>query len=163
MPDRPNDKKWAERFKRCERIAWRLKTGLQMLIGVSIVALLAAKLGLHAWVPPYVPELWDWLQKTPSLEIVGAALAISAAIELAYMLFTPGPDEAVEPLITGISATVLIVISREDQWHYEGIALIVALTASAGFLFWVREQFIVGAHARHRSVRDEGAAEPRGR
>jgi hypothetical protein len=37
---------------------------------------------------------------------------MSAALDLAYMLFTEGPDEAVQPLIVGIAAAVLISVSE---------------------------------------------------
>ena len=45
------------------------------------------------------------------VEIVADALYLSMAIDLAYMLFTPALDEAVEPLISGLAATILLALS----------------------------------------------------
>src|SRR5262245_41135855 len=127
--------KWNERV---EGFAEQVKLVLQMLIGLTIVLLLAGKLALLAGTPSFWPDLCLWLRTTPVLEIVGAALGVSAAIELAYMLYTPGPDEAVEPLIAGIAAAILILISREEHWSYERILLLMVLILSLALLFWVR-------------------------
>jgi hypothetical protein len=77
------------------------------------------------------------------LTIVGYALQFSAGTELAYMLFTPGPDEAIEPLIFGLAATALIEISDGNNETYKSALLLLVLVASVGFLFWVRERFIL--------------------
>lgn len=33
------------------------------------------------------------------IAVIATALAVAAALELAYTLFTPGPDEAIDPLM----------------------------------------------------------------
>ena len=72
--------------------------------------------------------------------IVGYGLALSAGIELAYMLFTPGPDEAVEPLIHASASAALLVLSSDlDSW--QAILTLVVLIASIGGLFWIRREF----------------------
>ena len=55
----------------------------------------------------------------------GVGLAAAAALELAYTLFTPGPDEALDPLMLGLSATILLKlaaiegpISARKCWHF---------------------------------------------
>jgi hypothetical protein len=92
---------------------------------------------------------------------------MSAALDLAYMLFTEGPDEAVQPLIVGIAAAVLISVSEFKHlvakeefdlyhlfWLAAGILLLIAAIAA---LFYIREKYIEseklkadrsGSHAR---------------
>jgi hypothetical protein len=83
----------------------------------------------------------------PILEIVGYGLAISAGIDLAWMLFTPKIDEAVDPLILALSSAAILVVSKElDNWP-ASLALIV-MTASIVVLFWVRKTFLQDDEAR---------------
>ena len=42
-------------------------------------------------------------------------LAISAGIELAYMLFTDGPDEAIEPPILGITSAAFFTLANDAK------------------------------------------------
>lgn len=49
-----------------------------------------------------------------TLVYVAAALAISCGIQLAYMLITDGPDEAVDPLMLGIASTILLILSDSN-------------------------------------------------
>jgi hypothetical protein len=46
---------------------------------------------------------------------IGFALAAAAVVELAYTLFTHGPDEALNPLILGVGAAILIQLNREPM------------------------------------------------
>jgi hypothetical protein len=71
------------------------------------------------------------------LEIVGKGLMVSAAIELAYMLFTDGPDEALNPLILGLSSAALITASREALSFPEAAVIAVTCLAIA-ILFHVK-------------------------
>ena len=125
--------KWEPRAK-----SW--KTLLQMMMGLLIPFLLAVKLFLL--IRPSSLDQLKVLAHTPILEIVGIVLLVSTALDLAYMLFTPGPDEAVEPVITGLAATVLIFISQETDWSYQRAAVVLSFVAGIGFMFWVREKFI---------------------
>jgi hypothetical protein len=125
--------KWEPRAK-----YW--KTLLQMIIGLLIPFFLAVKLFLL--IRPSSLDRLNELAQAPILEIVGIALLVSTALDLAYMLFTPGPDEAVEPVITGLAATLLIFISQETDWSYQRAGVVVSLVAGIGFMFWVREKFI---------------------
>jgi hypothetical protein len=127
-------------YEKCRETAETCKIFLQMLIGVSIVILLGVKLFLKI-TQAHSASLLGVLATNPTLEIVGDALEVSAGIELAYMLFTPGPDEAIEPLIFGLAATALLVISDGNQ-TYRASLMVLVLVASVGFLFWVRDKFI---------------------
>lgn len=116
-----------------------IKTFLQMVIGFVLVILIGAK--LYMLICPPKTDLWCSFATLHPLEITGYALAISASVELAYMLFTPGPDEAIDPLILGLSAATLIEISKPENTKFEVIALIIVLLAGIGFLFWLKERF----------------------
>ena len=121
--------------------ALSIKIGLQMLIGLAIVVLLAMKLLLHLINFPTF-FLFEILITHHPLQIVGYALALSAGIELAYMLYTPGPDEAIEPLILGMSSAVLLVISEKKIVGYDVALTVLVLTAGIGFLFWVKKTYV---------------------
>ena len=129
------------------------KIHLQMMIGLAIIVLLALKIVLH--VAGAEPETWQdacpyrlfarislVLLGNHPLKIVGYSLALSAGVELAHMLFTPGPDEAVEPLILGLASAVLLTISQDDIVEWDIALTIVVLIGGLATLFWVRERFI---------------------
>ena len=122
-----------------------IKDVVQGGIGIGIGLLLVAKLsanifwGFRGDVEGGWP-MWCWLRDTPTLAIVGEALMFSAGVELAYMLFTPGPDEAVQPLILGLAAAGLLVAS--DAMDLRAALIVAILTLAIGFLFFVRQKFV---------------------
>jgi len=130
-----------------------IKIVLQMLIGAGIVGVLAIKLvsmGLDQFLPTCV-IMWlkedgflDIIAQNSILEIVSSGLALSAGVELAYMLFTPGPDEAVEPLILGLASTVFLVASGQGIESWQGMSSVLILILSIVILFWVRDRFVSG-------------------
>ncbi len=63
-------------------------------------------------------EVIFYILKFNTLVYVANALAISCGIQLAYMLVTEGPDEAVEPIMLGVASTVLLILSGGglDNW-----------------------------------------------
>jgi hypothetical protein len=80
-------------------------------------------------------------------------LLFSAAIDLAYMLFTPGPDEALQPVIIGIAAAVLILVLKFKEtievnndkiltpnviWPVLSIFILVCAMT---FLFYIRQRY----------------------
>jgi hypothetical protein len=138
---------------------------LQMLIGVSLVVLIVASAILAIYNVIYAPKQadTDWLArlntilsadiKSPKdyfdvarrdlLSVIGYGLVMSAGIDLAYMLFTPDLDEAVNPLIVALSAGSIIILSQDkitENW-FAPLALIV-MVVSIAVLFWVRKIFI---------------------
>jgi hypothetical protein len=80
--------------------------------------------------------------KSP-LELVGYALVLSAGVELAYMLYTDGPDEALDPLILGLAAAALLAVSqiKTDKASWEIALLILVLSAAVGFLLYIRHAY----------------------
>jgi hypothetical protein len=118
------------------------KIVLQFWIGIGLVLLLLIKLfcTLAHWHcdAPLIHQLVD----LKTLELVANALEYSAGIELAYTLFTEGPDEAVEPVIMGLAAAMLLWISKVDTINIlAACASLVFVIALAG-LFLVRHYFV---------------------
>ncbi len=71
--------------------------------------------------------------------VIGVGLALAAGIELAYTLFTHGPDEALDPLMLGLSAALILQLGRVDQFSWgQGLAAIFYVACLAS-LFAVRK------------------------
>ena len=138
-----------------EPYAENFKAALQMIIGFGLTVLLTLKLIHHLLeylflVPAYQGMLAfardtflsKYVYHQPTIAIVGFALAYSTAVELAYTLFTSGPDEAINPLILGLSATILIILSNTTNFDVNkavGFTLLVAVLAG---LFIFSKKFV---------------------
>jgi len=73
------------------------------------------------------------------LNLTGDALAAAAAVELVYTLFTRGPDEALDPLMLGLSAAALLSLGDVSKFDIkEGVALFLYALA-LGILFLIRK------------------------
>lgn len=129
-------------------IVIKAKKTLQATIAGGIVILLVVKLGYHVFksfnfpifdAVPYFKEI----VRLSTLDLVARALAYSAGVDLAYMLFTPGPDEAIEPLILGLASAILFSISNisdiADLELAKEIGLYVLILF---FLFFMKALFI---------------------
>lgn len=90
--------KQAPAYAHAQTTAENVKAVIQMSIGVITVSVVG-------WRFLYAPGSHP---ATLILEGTGVGLAAAAAFELAYTLFTPGPDEALDPLMLGLSATILL-------------------------------------------------------
>ncbi len=84
--------------------AWMF--GFLLLKGLTILGLWPGGLG---------DDLQAAVRAAPVLGLVSGALLAAAAVELAYMLFTPGPDEAIDPLILGLAGTTILALSHHEQ------------------------------------------------
>jgi hypothetical protein len=90
----------------------------------------------------YLSPAIKFLVTLPTLELVGIALAYSSGFELAYTLFTAGPDEAVEPVIMGLAAAMLLGFSKLEKIDLlAGCGAVAFVLALAG-LFIVRQRFL---------------------
>lgn len=132
------------------RIPWLkyvklLKLFLQAGIALAIVWMLGAK----AWYrcrdllelgPGSFPHMSHVLRHMPTLTLVGRSLAYSAGLELAYMLLTPGPDEAIDPIIIGLAASILVIISDENFDSADKVIVPIACLA-IGFLLCLKRYF----------------------
>lgn len=115
-----------------------LKAVIQMLIGFLAVTRLASYMWhRHAWWGP------RFTGADGSLALIGRALAAATVVELAYTLFTDGPDEVLDPLMLGISAFLIIELGSTGTHIAWGTGLGLLLTAvTLGLLFAVRQRFI---------------------
>ena len=136
-------------YDRLEPYARLIKTILQMLIGLAIALYLiyfVFQFGINIkdanWV---ITE--DFAPQLP-LAVVGYGLAVSAGIELAYRLFTKGLDEAIDPLILGLAATALIVLSQLSTATWQAALFIPAIVASIAGLFWVKVKLLAGEQTK---------------
>ena len=85
-----------------EKRAENVKARIQMGIGVMLVVALALRAVSGIANLKGNPILFAVHQHRP-LELVSLGLMYAAGVELAYMLFTQGPDEAIGPVILGLS------------------------------------------------------------
>jgi hypothetical protein len=123
-----DDTDLAERlYDRSGQYAEAVRTLLQMAIGLVLLARLAWYGIHHFWGDAELPP-------TPSgvLAIVGTFLAASTAVELAYLLFTPGPDEAYVPVLLALATAALLlagaVTSEDTSWpEVVGVVAVVVL------------------------------------
>jgi len=76
----------------------------------------------------------------PVLEMVSIALGAATAVELAYMLFTPGPDEALQPVLMGVAAFILHRLS-DGSIKADEIFAIALLIITIPLLFWTKHYF----------------------
>lgn len=83
-------------------------------------------------------------------------LAGAAALELAYTLFTPSADELIDPLMLGVSAALLYLVSNLTQLTWQAGVAVVLFTTALAVLFRVRASFIAGEKAKEDSDADQG-------
>ena len=149
---------WKGKYLRNQRLSSQIDTWysyiypfkfiLQMIIGLVILGMLSIDAcNLYSSLHSEAKEVLN-LKFGHALKTVAFGLGISAGIEMAYMLFTPGPDEAVEPVILSLAATILYALSvinldKPEPNSLLGFAVLIAvLVASIGFLFYIKEKFI---------------------
>ena len=100
-----------------------------------------------------------WIAQLNPLDIIAYGLFFSTGIDLAYMLFTPGPDETLEPVMTGLAAAILLGLGKLDlsQAPVEhGIVLFLAAAALAG-LFATRKFLFHPDEKQNNTMQDEVA------
>lgn len=83
-----------------------------------------------------------------ALGLVGYGLAVSAAVELAYTFFTKGPDEALDPLILGLSSFAIITLGKIDPSKLTTAEIIpISLLALAILLLFFARRFLLDPEA----------------
>jgi hypothetical protein len=71
-------------------------------------------------------------------KLIADALAASTVIELTYTLFTPGPDEALDPVLLAVAAALLFQLGETDGFKWQDGAAIIFYSISLAVLFTVR-------------------------
>ena len=93
-----------------------------------------------------------------ALRLVGYGLAASAAVELAYTFFTKGPDEALDPLILGVSSFTLIALSRIDPPILKtGDTIPLSLLALVILLLFLARRFLLEVEMEAPQLEDSDA------
>lgn len=74
-----------------------------------------------------------------TLTYVANALAISCGLQLAYMLITEGPDEAIEPIMLGVASVILLILStiEPSQWSINNSISIILLILGIFLLYYI--------------------------
>lgn len=135
--------------------ALMIKAFIQMAVGLATV--IAVFVHVIQALSPQV-QGGEWASQLGALQtsvfsIVGVGLALAAAVELAYTLFTHGPDEALDPALLAVSAALIIQLGSDTngvQWQ-DSLTTLLLVLAIAG-LFATRRWV---AQLRERSVADQ--------
>jgi hypothetical protein len=135
-------------------VALRVKIILQMMIGTIVAILLMMKLASHLtevykWLDANLGFMMDFAWRETTLTIVSKGLAYSAGLDLAYMLFTEGPDEAFDPVVLAMASGIMLLAS-EEKIPWENSVGIFVLAVSMGILFLVRERLYPERRRRRR-------------
>jgi len=111
------------------------KAFVQMLIGVGTFIALIVLI--------WFPHIRNGGVAEFALRMAAIGLALAAVAELMYTLFTDGPDEALDPLILGLSSFLLLKISDpKTGLTLSNAGTIILFIVALAALFIVRELFI---------------------
>lgn len=77
--------------------------------------------------------------------IVGLGLGIGAATELAYTLYTHGPDEALDPLMLALSAALLLQLGSLKNFDLRQAAASVLFVVALTALFLAKKYLVTGS------------------
>jgi hypothetical protein len=140
-------------YHKWQKPARTVKICLQMIVGVlTVVAVVAAIVISTTQLARRNGSIGN--VTTEIFSVTAAGLAAAAVIELAYALYTPGPDEALDPLILGVSSTFLFLASKSPSLNWQfGVA---------GVLFAVTLYGLLKVKERFKKIltSDDGDAEP---
>jgi hypothetical protein len=114
-----------------------VKVLLQMLVGIAAIVIIAVSL-----VSDVRSGSNAELVARRTLAIIAASLAVAASLELAYTLFTDGPDEVIDPLMMGVSASLLYLVSTLTSLTWTAGIAIAMFAGTLALLFAVRRRFI---------------------
>jgi hypothetical protein len=125
-----NTQRDADIYDVVEPFAHRIKAIFQMVIAIVAVCVVG----------------WQFLNSFPTrteattllLDGIGIGLAAAAVVELAYTLFTSGPDEALDPLMLGLSAAILIELGRLHELTVGKAGALLLLGVLLAILFAAR-------------------------
>lgn len=133
-----------KKLENAENLAFNIKFIAQMFIGFIVFIVLVWHAAVEFF-EVFTTGSSNIIDLHYTFKILSYGLGISAGIEMAFMLFTEGPDEAVEPIILGLSSTILYALSvldieKTDLMQFSVFLLSIGLLI--GGLFYVRRKFI---------------------
>lgn len=128
--------------------AKRVKAVLQMAVGLYAIYWLVRAFLFTRGVHTCVATEAHPVSTTPKFcymippaivvfQIIADALAAATVIQLAFTLFTPGPDEALDPVLLAIATVLLFQLGNATLRWQDGLAVLFYATA-LGSLFVVR-------------------------
>jgi len=104
-------------------VQFTIVVGLFILVGYKMLESMEIALNNYPLLETF-KSLYCKYEQIKLLQIVSIGLGAATAVELAYMLFTPGPDEAIQPVMMGIASFVLYALSIYDNEKTSGETLI---------------------------------------
>jgi len=128
-----------------EKPAKTLKALLQMSIGIFLACSVGAQLYGAMKISHDISSFWTNFDRQKIIDIIVDALLIATAIELGYMLFTDGPDEAINPPIIALAAAILFRLPGADTPPYDGLQRSIEIAIYGliiAVLVWVRAKFL---------------------
>lgn len=121
--------------------AYGIKVFLQMLVGVGAVMDIGFQV-VRFTMSHHSTFVLAVLTTTAVVQVIAYALAAAAAIELAYTLFTPGPDEALDPLTLGLSSGLLLLITADQLSVTAKFSGVLLGVLALGGLFLIRRYLL---------------------
>lgn len=143
-----------------------VKVICQMLLGLGLAIALIAKVYMFVLTDHQcavdATTLGNSIRCTDTLAIMAYALALSAGFELAYRMFSDGIHGAIDPLIVGVSAAFLLIVSSLslENVDWQIAMLLTSLTLTIGALLYCRERFALNAIDNNSS--EDNARKARG-
>ncbi len=131
-----------------------------MLIGVALVIILLIQIIVLIFTYRQNPFSSSFMPNNP-LKIIAYGLFFSTGVDLAYMLFTPGPDEAIDPVMTGLAAAILLGVGNISDYSQlqlkHGVILFLAVAALAG-LFATKKYLYIHKKEKTNGKNDASSA-----
>ena len=125
-----------------------IRTVCQMVLGAGLAIALVLKVYMLVLTDHQcsadAASLGNMIRCHSTLEIMSYALALAAGFELAGLLFERSMERAVRPLLLGLSAAFLLLISGLDaetaSWRMAATIAVLSLSLFGGlaFLHWIR-------------------------
>lgn len=141
------NKELSELDNNSETAANRIQSFCQKLIFAALTSFLLFK-GIIELIDTFSPislsssHFITHFKEIKTLSYVAKALAISCGFQLAFMLITKGPDEAVEPIMLGIASVILLMLSviEPSEWTIQNSLSITLLIVCIGGLFFLSKK-----------------------
>jgi hypothetical protein len=100
-------------YRRAGPIALYIKAVAQMIVGTVATLAVIATVTLNIWQRDPATHIQEQV-----FGVIGIGLAVAAGIELAYTLFTSGPDEALDPLLLALSAALILQLGKQEEFSW---------------------------------------------